>query len=162
MLLNAEHEMSTFDSQSQSIPVASVRDQEIMIDRLLELRSKMQHKRRSRLQDSLLSNTLVSLTLELKCLVSSHPHLTLFLCFDGNYILKFQKSLLLIVKNERNDAVVWSNHCPHMFHRDCLVSWLLKDRKASCPCCRQRFISPENNKIEPAQTVPLHSLLPIR
>jgi hypothetical protein len=99
MLLNAEHEMSTFDSQSQSIPIASVRDQEIMIDRLLELRSKMQHKRRSRLQDSLLSNTLVSLTLELKCLVSSHPHLTLFLCFDGNYILKFQISLLLMIKN---------------------------------------------------------------
>jgi len=146
--------MSTFDSQSQSIPVASVRDQEIMIDRLLELRSKMQHKRRSRLQDSLLSNTLfITDDKELSILshISRSRDAANTLC-----------CAICMSTYERNDAVVWSNHCPHMFHRDCLVSWLLKDRKASCPCCRQRFISPENNKIEPAQTVPLHSLLPIR
>lgn len=40
---------------------------------------------------------------------------------------------------EDKDIVVWSDQCQHIFHRDCLVQWLMKDGKSSCPCCRQRF-----------------------
>jgi len=39
------------------------------------------------------------------------------------------------------DEVVWSSNpkCHHVFHTDCLLSWLVRRRK-QCPCCRQIFL----------------------
>lgn len=40
------------------------------------------------------------------------------------------------------DQVVWSSNqeCPHAFHQECILDWLIKMQPATpCPCCRQEF-----------------------
>ena len=44
------------------------------------------------------------------------------------------------------DEVSWSTNgssCPHAFHTSCIKLWLSKKEEASCPCCRQQFVSVE-------------------
>lgn len=65
---------------------------------------------------------------------------------------------------ERGDGVVWSRNkhdddevCPHAFHMDCMVEWLVRQdyyEVTPCPCCRRDFIhksivlkTQEENKI---------------
>ena len=48
------------------------------------------------------------------------------------------------------ETIVWSSNknCPHAFHRDCLVSYLVKVKQKNsypCPCCRQNFFFDEAN-----------------
>ena len=40
---------------------------------------------------------------------------------------------------ENGDEVGWSESCDHIFHRDCIYSWLLKHPE--CPCCRRNFFN---------------------
>ena len=43
---------------------------------------------------------------------------------------------------EVGDQVVWSSNqeCPHAFHQECILDWLIKMQPATpCPCCRQEF-----------------------
>ena len=50
---------------------------------------------------------------------------------------------------EVNDQVVWSsnsahqeesNRCPHAFHQECILDWLIRMQPATpCPCCRLEF-----------------------
>mmetsp|Transcript_48998 Transcript_48998/g.147580 ORF Transcript_48998/g.147580 Transcript_48998/m.147580 type:complete len:265 (-) Transcript_48998:272-1066(-) len=42
------------------------------------------------------------------------------------------------------DTIIWSSNdqCSHAFHEQCIISWLMKNRKLQCPCCRQNFIDP--------------------
>ena len=53
---------------------------------------------------------------------------------------------------EVGDTVSWSphEHCPHAFHRDCIVSWLAKKREHLCPCCRQEFCTMESEAVAQA------------
>jgi Ring finger domain len=41
---------------------------------------------------------------------------------------------------EENDEIAWShnNTCRHLFHRQCIEKWLLKNER--CPCCRSLFL----------------------
>ncbi|KAI2498377.1 hypothetical protein MHU86_16130 [Fragilaria crotonensis] len=39
------------------------------------------------------------------------------------------------------EEVIWSSNpnCPHVYHEDCILAWLVRRRK-QCPCCRQQFL----------------------
>lgn len=42
------------------------------------------------------------------------------------------------------ETVVWSVNpwCPHAFHEDCILHWLVVKQRPSCPCCRRDFLNP--------------------
>jgi hypothetical protein len=43
---------------------------------------------------------------------------------------------------EAGESIVWSStkKCPHAFHEECVVEWLVKMKDGTpCPCCRQEF-----------------------
>ncbi|KAL7486386.1 hypothetical protein ACHAW6_013436 [Cyclotella cf. meneghiniana] len=49
------------------------------------------------------------------------------------------------------DLIVLSPNkaCPHVFHRECIVEWLVKMQdRTPCPCCRQPFIELENERMK--------------
>lgn len=52
---------------------------------------------------------------------------------------------------EVGDEVVWSSNeeCPHAFHKDCILDWLIKMQpETPCPCCRQEFTDLETLRKE--------------
>ena len=40
------------------------------------------------------------------------------------------------------DVVAWSANkkCPHVFHRKCVLKWLVNKASLDCPCCRENFV----------------------
>mmetsp|Transcript_34873 Transcript_34873/g.75576 ORF Transcript_34873/g.75576 Transcript_34873/m.75576 type:complete len:280 (+) Transcript_34873:523-1362(+) len=55
---------------------------------------------------------------------------------------------ICIAEYSPGDKVVWSpnDECRHVFHEDCILSWLGNDKK-DCPCCRMPFI-PEKEELD--------------
>jgi hypothetical protein len=51
------------------------------------------------------------------------------------------------------EAVVWSTNedCPHAFHQNCIVDYLVtvNGGKTPCPCCRQNFVCELSEKESP-------------
>jgi hypothetical protein len=52
---------------------------------------------------------------------------------------------ICLIAFEPNDIVAWScnRKCPHCFHSDCIIEWLL--RRPTCPSCRQDYIKKNND-----------------
>ena len=42
-----------------------------------------------------------------------------------------------------DDSIVWSANaaCVHIFHEQCMLSWIMKRFKPDCPVCRQTFVN---------------------
>ena len=42
-----------------------------------------------------------------------------------------------------DDSIVWSANaaCVHIFHEQCMLSWIMKRFKPDCPVCRQNFVN---------------------
>lgn len=50
---------------------------------------------------------------------------------------------ICLCEYEKGDVVVTScnSECPHAFHQECIVEWLVKMQEgAPCPCCRRTFV----------------------
>jgi len=64
----------------------------------------------------------------------------------------FSDNQCVICFNELNDGdmVGWSEHCDHIFHKDCIHSWLLKHPE--CPICRRNFLNLPHNDDEKNST----------
>lgn len=43
---------------------------------------------------------------------------------------------------QSGERIVWSSNeaCAHIFHHDCMITWINKRRSIDCPCCRQPFV----------------------
>ena len=41
------------------------------------------------------------------------------------------------------DVVLWSQNddCRHVFHCDCMLTWIVKKQSVECPCCRRKFLN---------------------
>lgn len=51
---------------------------------------------------------------------------------------------ICLVEYEPTDSVFRSKSCPHMFHGDCLFSWLERRNNTECPCCREPLVSDDD------------------
>ena len=48
---------------------------------------------------------------------------------------------ICLEKYQIGDSIVWSSNpkCPHVYHEECMHSWLSKMGEGHCPTCRQLF-----------------------
>jgi hypothetical protein len=51
---------------------------------------------------------------------------------------------ICLTEYSEGEEICWSqnDHCNHVFHKECILEWLL--RRDECPCCRHNFLSIEN------------------
>lgn len=67
---------------------------------------------------------------------------------------------ICLLNYEPGCYVSWSSNCIHVFHRDCILMWLLKKEEPLCPCCRQEFVSVSGGlSVLGTHTVPWEELL---
>mmetsp|Transcript_24474 Transcript_24474/g.55889 ORF Transcript_24474/g.55889 Transcript_24474/m.55889 type:complete len:173 (-) Transcript_24474:488-1006(-) len=51
---------------------------------------------------------------------------------------------LILVDSENGEDIISSPNCSHIFHKECLLEWLVY--KDVCPCCRAQIVNPEELK----------------
>merc|ERR1719296_278248 len=58
---------------------------------------------------------------------------------SGNDKLEPGECAICLSPYKVDDIVLWSQNddCRHVFHCDCILTWLLKKESAECPCCRR-------------------------
>ena len=73
--------------------------------------------------------------------------------FDADYTLilpqysnknSFQvsgKCSICLEDYEEGDTVIWSTNqsCLHVYHKNCILTWLCKAKEGLCPICKQNF-----------------------
>jgi len=50
---------------------------------------------------------------------------------------------ICLCEYEKGDTIVTScdSECPHAFHQECIIEWLVKMQEGTpCPCCRRQFV----------------------
>lgn len=67
------------------------------------------------------------------------PADTSFACSDEGPICS-----ICLVEYEPTDFVFKSKSCPHMFHGNCLFSWLERRNNTECPICREVLVSDDD------------------
>jgi len=74
---------------------------------------------------------------------SIHPDTQMEGTISLSYTTEISSSICPICLDEfkENDLVNKSKRCSHIFHKECILSWL--DRNDICPCCRNPMITGE-------------------
>lgn len=63
----------------------------------------------------------------------------------GDTIVVSASSSLRVNDGDGTSVTQRGNHCPHAFHQECIVEWLVKMQDGTpCPCCRQTFVELED------------------
>mmetsp|Transcript_24473 Transcript_24473/g.55887 ORF Transcript_24473/g.55887 Transcript_24473/m.55887 type:complete len:150 (-) Transcript_24473:488-937(-) len=52
--------------------------------------------------------------------------------------------VICLDKYENGEDIISSPNCSHIFHKECLLEWLVY--KDVCPCCRAQIVNPEELK----------------
>lgn len=58
---------------------------------------------------------------------------------DDNIAISENQCVICFNQFIVGDMVGWSEHCTHIFHEDCIHSWLMKHLE--CPICRRNFLN---------------------
>jgi len=63
---------------------------------------------------------------------------------------------ICLCEYEKGDTIVTScdSECPHAFHQECIVEWLVKMQEGTpCPCCRRQFVELDGVNNHPRNNV---------
>ena len=55
---------------------------------------------------------------------------------------------ICIESYKSNEEIAWSSNdeCPHAFHLDCIIQWLMENN--DCPMCRKRYLTEERSIVD--------------
>ena len=60
---------------------------------------------------------------------------------DDDEVKLLKACTICLIEYQDDEEIYWSHNeqCNHVFHKGCIVEWLL--RHNGCPCCRHNFLS---------------------
>lgn len=117
----------------------------------------IQRKSRAKLKDHIKSLNQYTMELGEENFIQDHKHQHL----ENETILKLpcsgdtlcggkEKSFRIVTSScaiclscyQVGERIVWSSNvaCAHLYHHNCMVTWMNKRNSIDCPCCRQNFV----------------------